>query len=44
MHINGRGWHTAEALPAIIEGLHKRGFRFATVGELLQNSEAAVKK
>jgi peptidoglycan/xylan/chitin deacetylase (PgdA/CDA1 family) len=35
MHINGRGWHTAEALPAIIERLHDRGFTFVTVGEML---------
>lgn len=44
MHINGRGWHTAEALPAIIKGLRKRGFRLVTVGELLQNSDAGVRK
>jgi peptidoglycan/xylan/chitin deacetylase (PgdA/CDA1 family) len=36
MHVNGRGWHTAEALPSIIAGLKRRGFRFVTVGELLQ--------
>ncbi len=35
MHINRRGWHTAEALPDIISILHKRGFVFVTVGELL---------
>jgi peptidoglycan/xylan/chitin deacetylase (PgdA/CDA1 family) len=35
MHINGRGWHTAEALPDIIAGLRKRGFRFVNVSELL---------
>ena len=27
-HINGRGWHTAEALPRILDGLAARGFRF----------------
>ena len=34
MHVNGRGWHTAEALPAIIRGLHKKGYRFVTVSQL----------
>lgn len=37
MHINRRGWHTAEALPGIIDGLHRRGFSFVTVGELLKS-------
>ena len=44
MHINGRGRHTAGSLPAIIEGLRKRGFRFVTVTELMQKSDTAVKK
>ena len=34
-HANGRGWHTGEALPAVIDGLQKRGFTFATVSGLL---------
>ena len=37
MHINGRGWHTAEALPDIISGLARRGFSFVTVSELLSD-------
>lgn len=36
MHMNGRGWHTAEALPAIIEGLKKRGLKPVTLSELLR--------
>jgi peptidoglycan/xylan/chitin deacetylase (PgdA/CDA1 family) len=36
MHINGRGWHTAEALPAIIAGLKARGFTLVTVSRLLR--------
>jgi peptidoglycan-N-acetylglucosamine deacetylase len=36
MHINGRGWRTAEALPGIIAGLRNRGFELVTVGELLR--------
>lgn len=35
MHMNGRGWHTAEALPAIIAQLKEQGFEFVTVSELL---------
>jgi peptidoglycan-N-acetylglucosamine deacetylase len=27
-HVNGRGWHTAEALPRIVEGLTARGYAF----------------
>jgi peptidoglycan/xylan/chitin deacetylase (PgdA/CDA1 family) len=34
-HVNGRGWHTAEALPRIVDGLTARGFRFVTVAEML---------
>jgi peptidoglycan/xylan/chitin deacetylase (PgdA/CDA1 family) len=35
MHINRRGWHTAEALPEIITNLRKRGFELVTVSELM---------
>lgn len=42
MHANGRGRHTAEALPLLIAGLRKRGFEFATVGELLQKGEPVI--
>lgn len=35
MHINGRGWHTAEVLPQIIQALRKKGFKFVKVSELL---------
>jgi peptidoglycan/xylan/chitin deacetylase (PgdA/CDA1 family) len=38
MHINHRRFHTAEALPPIIEGLRARGFELVTVGQLLQDS------
>ncbi len=46
MHINGRGWHTAEALPEIIAHLRARGFEFVTVGQLIasQNEIAAPTK
>jgi peptidoglycan/xylan/chitin deacetylase (PgdA/CDA1 family) len=34
-HINGRGWHTAEALPQIIDGLRKKGLEPVFVSDLL---------
>jgi peptidoglycan-N-acetylglucosamine deacetylase len=34
-HANGRGWHTGEALPGVIDGLQRRGFSFKTVSGLL---------
>jgi peptidoglycan-N-acetylglucosamine deacetylase len=42
MHANGRGFHTAEALPLLIADLRKRGFEFATVGELLQKGKPVI--
>lgn len=36
MHINQRGWHTAEALPEIIAKLRAHGFMLVTVGELIR--------
>jgi peptidoglycan/xylan/chitin deacetylase (PgdA/CDA1 family) len=35
LHMNGRGWHTAEALPRIIYKLRKQGYKLMTVGTLL---------
>ena len=35
MHVNGRGWHTAEALPTIIANLREQGYEFVTISELL---------
>ena len=34
-HANGRGYHTAEALPLAIPVLRARGFAFVTVSELM---------
>ena len=36
MHANGRGWHTAEALPKVIDLLRQRGFELVTISKLLQ--------
>jgi peptidoglycan-N-acetylglucosamine deacetylase len=35
MHANGRGWHTAEALPTIIQDLRAQGYTFVTVPQLI---------
>jgi peptidoglycan/xylan/chitin deacetylase (PgdA/CDA1 family) len=35
MHANGRGYHTAEALPMAIPALRAKGFEFVTVSELM---------
>jgi peptidoglycan/xylan/chitin deacetylase (PgdA/CDA1 family) len=42
MHGNGRGWHTAEALPGLIDDLRKRGFKFVTVSELLAKGQPVI--
>jgi peptidoglycan/xylan/chitin deacetylase (PgdA/CDA1 family) len=36
MHANGRGWHTAEALPSVIEYLQSKGYTLATLSQLLE--------
>jgi peptidoglycan-N-acetylglucosamine deacetylase len=36
MHANGRGWHTAEALPVIIQSLREQGYELVTVSTLLK--------
>ncbi len=41
MHMNGRGLHTAEALPKIIAQLRARGFTLVTVSQLLADGQAA---
>lgn len=35
MHVNGRGWHTAQALPSLIAALRARGYTFVTVSQML---------
>jgi peptidoglycan-N-acetylglucosamine deacetylase len=36
MHVNGRGWHTAEALPGIIQSLRGKGFVFIKISGFLK--------
>jgi peptidoglycan-N-acetylglucosamine deacetylase len=38
MHINHPAFHTAQALPGIVEGLRARGYTLVTIGELLRAS------
>jgi peptidoglycan/xylan/chitin deacetylase (PgdA/CDA1 family) len=40
MHMNGRGWKTAEALPDIIGELRSLGFSLVTVSEMLRGGRA----
>jgi peptidoglycan/xylan/chitin deacetylase (PgdA/CDA1 family) len=35
MHANGRGWHTAEALPTIIQSIREQGYTLVTIPDLL---------
>ena len=35
MHGNGRGWHTAEALPLVIDYLKNKGYTLVTVSQLI---------
>jgi peptidoglycan-N-acetylglucosamine deacetylase len=43
MHVNGRGWHTSEALPEIIQALRAQGFIFSKVSELIKAENGAGK-
>jgi peptidoglycan/xylan/chitin deacetylase (PgdA/CDA1 family) len=40
MHMNGRGRHTAAALPEVLAALRRRGYTFVTMSQLLQASAA----
>ena len=35
LHVNGRGWHTAEVLPEIIQSLRCKGFVFKKISDLI---------
>ena len=41
-HANGRGWHTAKALPLFIPKLIEKGYKFVTVSELLQAGKPVI--
>ena len=42
MHANGRGWHTAEALPEMIRYLRSSGYTLVTVSQLIGQDPVAV--
>ena len=42
MHVNGRGWHTAQALPAIIGELRRKGVVFVKASALAKRSVPAL--
>jgi hypothetical protein len=41
-HMNGRGWHTAEALPQLLDGLERRGYRFVSLTERIGPASSDV--
>ncbi len=41
-HANGRGWHTGEALPRLLDELAKRGYRTLTVSDLIARGRPVV--
>lgn len=41
-HANGRGYHTAEALPLAIPKLKEQGYKFVTVSELLASGTPEI--
>lgn len=41
-HANGRGWHTAEALPIAIPQLKAKGYTFVTVSELIAMGKPVI--
>jgi len=42
MHMNRRGWHTAEALPDIIAGLRAKGFVLSQVGAMVDEARGSA--
>jgi peptidoglycan/xylan/chitin deacetylase (PgdA/CDA1 family) len=40
-HINGRGWHSAEAMPRLIAGLQSAGYRFVLLRDYLKSTRIA---
>lgn len=41
-HANGRGWHTADALPLVIPKLKALGYQFVTISELLAAGKPVI--
>jgi peptidoglycan/xylan/chitin deacetylase (PgdA/CDA1 family) len=41
-HVNGRGWKTAEALPAVIDALRKKGYSFVLLQDALPEPDRGI--
>ena len=41
-HINGRGWHSAEAMPGLVAGLQKAGYRFVLLKDYLTDKRSRI--
>lgn len=39
-HVNGRGWHSGEAMPGVVDGLLQKGFRFVLLRDYLMDRRA----
>ncbi len=40
-HINGRGWHSAQAMPRLVAGLQSAGYRFVLLRDYLTSNRIA---
>jgi peptidoglycan/xylan/chitin deacetylase (PgdA/CDA1 family) len=43
-HVNGRGWNTGAAMPRIVEGLSKQGYRFVLLSDVIKAPAKPAKK
>jgi peptidoglycan/xylan/chitin deacetylase (PgdA/CDA1 family) len=43
-HANGRGWHTAKAVPTLVKQLKARGYEFVTISELLKAGTPVISR
>jgi peptidoglycan/xylan/chitin deacetylase (PgdA/CDA1 family) len=43
-HINGRGWHTGEALPRVVDELKAEGYRFVLVSDYIGTPRERTKQ
>jgi peptidoglycan/xylan/chitin deacetylase (PgdA/CDA1 family) len=40
-HVNGRGYHTGEALPSIVRGIREKGMRFVKLEDVIRPADQA---
>jgi len=41
-HVNGRGWHSGEAMPRLVEGLLRQGYRFVLLRDYLKDRRSRL--